>query len=268
MKTLSQSQLDHICWQHLSSLPYFRGMLRVVEHSIFAGLEMNEPILDIGAGDGHFAQVLFSTQQVIGIDPWWEPLPEASARNVYAMLLQAEGSSLPLESGVAACAISNSVLEHIPEVVPVLKDVARVLKPGGMFYFAVPNQQFRTELWGMKVFNSLGLKALAKRYEKFFNKIARHYNLDTPETWLARLHAAGFGDVQYRHYFPKWAMQMLEKGHLWGLPNLLWKKTLGKWVLIPSKRNPFLRWRKIRPLLNDPFCDDGTCTFYIARKAQ
>jgi hypothetical protein len=61
-------------------------------------------------------------------------------------------------------------------------------------------------------------------------------------------------------------MQMLERGHAAGLPNLLWKKTLGKWVLFPSRRNPFIPFRKIRALLDDPLTSEGTCTLYIARR--
>ena len=180
--------------------------------------------------------------------------------------MQADGSALPLPEASFAYAMSNSVLEHIPDVQQVLNEVGRVMAPGGMFYFAVPNQRFRTDLWGMQVLNAIGLHGLASRYERFFNRIARHVNLDPPEAWLARLKLAGFSRVEYWNYFPKWAMQMLERGHAAGLPNLLWKKTLGKWVLFPSRNNPFLHYQKIRELLNDPLCEDGTCTFYAARR--
>ncbi|MGV8050315.1 MAG: class I SAM-dependent methyltransferase [Anaerolineaceae bacterium] len=267
MKSLSSEQLDQICWQHLSSLPYFRGMLRAVEHSLYARLQLEQPILDIGAGDGHFASAMFTDELTLGIDPWWEPLQEAAGRQVYALLAQAEGNAIPAADASFPCAISNSVLEHIPEVQPVLNEVARVIKPGGVFVFAVPNQRFRTELWGMGVFNGLGLHKIAQKYSQFFNKVARHKNLDDPQIWMKRLRLAGFDEVEYWNYFPKWAMQMLERGHLWGLPNLLWKKTLGKWILFPSRKNPFLHYKKIRVLLDDPFCDDGTCTFYVARRS-
>jgi len=266
MRELSANELDEICWKHLSSLPYFRGMLRAVEHSLYARFDIPGPILDIGAGDGHFAQAYLTGQQILGIDPWWQPLHEAASREVYTLLVQADGSALPLPERSFAYAMSNSVLEHIPHVQQVLNEVGRAMAPGGMFYFAVPNQRFRTDLWGMQVLNALGLHGLATRYERFFNRIARHVNLDPPEVWLARLKLAGFSRVEYWNYFPKWAMQMLERGHAAGLPNLLWKKTLGKWVLFPSRNNPFLHYQKIRKLLDDPLCEDGTCTFYAARR--
>ena len=266
MRELSANELDEICWKHLSSLPYFRGMLRAVEHSLYARFDIPGPILDIGAGDGHFAETYLTGQQCLGIDPWWQPLQEAANRKVYSLLVQADGSALPLPEASFAYAMSNSVLEHIPDVQQVLDEVGRAMASGGMFYFAVPNQRFRTDLWGMQVLNAIGLHGLASRYERFFNRIARHVNLDPPEAWLARLKLAGFSRVEYWNYFPKWAMQMLERGHAAGLPNLLWKKTLGKWVLFPSRNNPFLHYQKIRKLLNNPLFEDGTCTFYAARR--
>ena len=266
MRELSTNELDEICWKHLSSLPYFRGMLRAVEHSLYARFDIRGPILDIGAGDGHFAVAYLTGQQCLGIDPWWQPLQEAASRKVYTLLVQADGSALPLPEASFAYAMSNSVLEHIPDVQLVLNEVGRVMALGGMFTFAVPNQRFRTDLWGMQVLNAIGLHGSASRYERFFNRIARHVNLDPPEVWLARLKLAGFSRVEYWNYFPKWAMQMLERGHAAGLPNLFWKKTLGKWVLFPSRNNPFLHYHKIRKLLDDPFCEEGTCTFYAARR--
>ncbi|MFZ3070460.1 MAG: class I SAM-dependent methyltransferase [Anaerolineaceae bacterium] len=266
MKTLTSAELDQICWQHLSGLPYFRGMLRAVEHSFYARLELAEPILDVGAGDGHFASVLFKGQTCVGIDPWWQPLQEASSRQTYSILVQADGDAIPYPDANFLCAISNSVLEHISEVQPVLNEVGRVVKPGGLFIFAVPNQRFKTDLWGIGVLKGLGLNILATKYSRFFNRIARHKNLDEPKIWLERLGQAGFGEVEYWNYFPKWALHMLERGHLWGLPNLLWKKTLGKWILFPSRTNPFLHYKKIRQLMDDSVCKDGTCTFFIARR--
>jgi len=193
MRELTADELDEICWKHVSSLPYFRGMLRAVEHSLYARFDIPGPILDVGAGDGHFAEAYLTGQQSLGVDPWWQPLREAAGRKVYALLVQANGSALPLPPASFAYAISNSVLEHIPNVQLVLNDIGRVMAPGGMFYFAVPNQHFRTDLWGMQVLNALGLHSLATRYERFFNRIARHVNLDPPEVDSPALRAWNTG---------------------------------------------------------------------------
>ena len=266
MNNLSKERIEKICEQQLFHLPYFRGMLRAVEQSLYEHVELAEPIYDLGAGDGHFAWALFDGQDVVGLDPWWQPLLEAKARQVYPLLVQAEGKSVPLPTGSFGSAISNSVLEHIPGIQPVLNEVGRILRPGGYFYFTVPNQRFRDQLWGMKVLKRLGLGALANNYSKLFNKISRHINLDPPEVWLNRLKTAGFDVVEYKHYFPEKALHILERGHAAGLPNLLWKKLFGKWVLFPNRNNPFIHFNKVCRLVEDPFDDEGTCTFYLARR--
>lgn len=267
MNDLTKEQIQRICEQQLFHLPYFRGMLRAVEQSFYERVDLAEPIYDLGAGDGHFAWALFNGQQVVGLDPWWGPLLESKSRQIYPLLVQAQGDEAPLASESFATAISNSVLEHIEDVQPVLNEVARVLKPGGVFYFTVPNQKFRTNLWGMRILEKLGLKKTAGKYSVFFNKIARHINLDPPEVWIGRLREAGFGEIKFQHYYPEKMMHSLERGHAAGLPNLLWKKLFGKWILFPNRRNPFLPLRKTAALLQNPFDDQGCCTFYIAKRS-
>ena len=266
MTELTKQEIERICEKQLFHLPYFRGMLRAVEQSFYETQVLEEPIYDLGAGDGHFAWALFESQAVIGVDPWWQPLLEAKTWNVYPLLVQAEGASVPVETGSCGSAISNSVLEHIKDVQPVLNEAARVLKPGGKFFFAVPNRRFVTDLWGVEVFARMGLKPLALLYSRFFNMISRHKNLDPPEVWLERLEEAGFDEVEYWHYFPVEALRRLERGHAAGLPNLLWKKLFGRWVLFKNRRNPFIHFDSIVNLVANSRDDEGTCTFYIARR--
>lgn len=266
MKSLTQVQTEKILADQMFQLPYFRAMLRAVEQSFYMRMELAEPILDIGAGDGQFAQVTFSNLTLIGIDPWWQPLTEAGARKVYRLLTQAAGDALPFTDASFPTAISNSVLEHIPEVQPVLDEVARKLEVGGKFIITVPNQRFITDLWGVEVFKRLGLRGMSKRYSQFFNRIARHHNLNTPEVWTERLKQAGFSQVEHFNYFPRWALHKLERGHLWGLPNLFWKKVFGKWILFPYHKNPFIPYEMVERLLADPISEDGTCTCLIATR--
>jgi ubiquinone/menaquinone biosynthesis C-methylase UbiE len=266
MVTLDSQELDRICELQLFSLPYFRGMLRACEQRFYEEQSLAAPVLDIGAGDGHFAQALLNQKIMFGIDPWWEPLQEAKERQVYGLLVQGAGDQIPAAENTFPAAMSNSVLEHIPNVQTVLNDVYRCLTPGGKFYFAVPNTRFKTDLWGMKVLKSIGLNALTSNYSKFFNNISRHVNLDSPEVWKARLQEAGFSQVESFNYFPLWAMHMLERGHLFCIMTLFHKKLFGKWILFPSTKNPFIPYRKIRALVENPICEDGTETFFIAIK--
>ncbi len=265
-RALTAVELDQIVENQCFHLPYFRAMLRSVEQSFYPVEGLAEPVLDIGSGDGHFAWAMLADQKYFGFDPWLEPSVEALKYDAYHLITLSDAHSLPVGDGGFAFALSNSVLEHIPDVQGVLNEAYRALQEGGVFYFAVPNHRWRKKLWGQAFFNRLGLKGLARRYEKFFNKISRHVNLDSPEVWTARLKEAGFESVESFNYFPVWALHVLERGHVGGLPNLLWKKLFGKWVLFPSRKNPFRRFKMIRRLVDEARCEDGVCSFFIARK--
>jgi len=128
------------------------------------------------------------------------------------------------------------VLEHIPGVQEVLNEVGRCLQPGGHFIFAVPNERFRTELWGMEVLRKVGLGFLTKPYSQFFNWVSRHVNLDAPEVWVERLRIAGFSEVKHWNYFPRKALHQLERGHAANLPNLLWKSCLANGSYLKAER--------------------------------
>ena len=263
---MDSQQLDEILWRHISSLPYFRGFLRAVEDRFYQEIPLPEPILDLGSGDGHFASAAFDKKLDVGLDPWIAPTLEARSRNVYRLLVLAEGSQTPFAEGRFASVISTSVLEHIPDVEPVLAEVARILKPDGKFVFCVPNHRFPETLWGRQLLTRLGLPKAGQRYSRFFNRMARHAHTDSPKVWEDRLARAGLELVETWDYFPPKALHILEWGHPLGLPALLSKKLFDRWVLVPTRWNLVIPWNLTRKYMDDPKSPDGVCSFFIARK--
>ena len=174
------TQKDYL-WLQISSMPYFRGLLRAVEGRFYEGMELPSPTLDLGCGDGHFASVTFPRKLEVGLDPWTGPLHEAEQRGCYEKTVQSEGAHIPFPDAHFGSALSNSVLEHIPDLDPVLSEVARVLRPGALFVFCVPNHQFDPQLSVAQTLERLGLKRMAAAYRRFFDRIARHQHLDSPE---------------------------------------------------------------------------------------
>ena len=262
---MDKMTVDQILWRHLSSLPYFRGFLRAFEDLFYQDISLPEPVLDLGSGDGHFASVAFDRKIDIGLDPWTPPMQEARKRQAYRLLVQGEGAHIPIADDSFASVISTSVLEHIPDIQPVLEEVARILRPGGIFVFCVPNHRFPEELWGRKFLTKLGFQRLAEAYSRFFNRIARHAHTDSPSTWQGRLEKAGFDLVETWDYFPPKALYILEWGHPLGLHSLVSKRLFGRWVLIPKRWNPAIPWRLTRKHLDEPKSDRGVCSFFIAR---
>ncbi len=257
---------DHL-WPQISSLPYFRGLLRAVEARFYENITLPSPTLDLGCGDGHFAGLAFDRPLEVGLDPWQGPLLEAEKRAAYLKTVHAPGDKIPFESGFFASAVSNSVLEHIPELDPVLSELARVMKPGAPFVFCVPNHNFLKSLSISNFFDRAGLHALAKGYRRFFDRIARHHHCDDPQVWKARLEKAGFELQDWWHYFSPRALRVLEWGHYFGLPSLVSRKLLGRWILVPARWNLLLTESITRPIYQEPSNQpEGTCTFYIARR--
>ena len=158
---------DDLLWRNLKELPAFRGLLRAVEARFYQQMSLPEPILDLGSGDAHFASVAFDQPLAVGVDPWTPPLREARRLrpNAYRLLVQAEGGALPFPNGYFASAVSNSVLEHIPVLEPVLADVARVLRPGAPFIFCVPSDNFLRFLSISGGLRRVGLHGPAAAYE-------------------------------------------------------------------------------------------------------
>ncbi|HSQ25505.1 MAG TPA: class I SAM-dependent methyltransferase [Anaerolineales bacterium] len=266
-KENKQAEKDFL-FLNLRELPYFRGLLRAVEARFYQEIDLPRPILDLGSGDGQFATVAFDYALDVGVDPWWEPMKEAARRGSYRALIQANGSQMPFPDGFFQSAISNSVLEHIPDLDAVLAEMARVLKPGAPFAFCVPNHNFLSSLSISNFLDRIQLKPLGDAYRSFFNRIARHYHCDPPEVWENRLNQAGFSVEKWWHYYPPESLHVTEWGHYLGLPSLVAHKLTGKWILVPTRWNLFLTEGLVRKhYLQNPICDQGVCTFYIARRS-
>jgi ubiquinone/menaquinone biosynthesis C-methylase UbiE len=78
------------------------------------------------------------------------------------VLAQADGARLPFSAAHFASAVSNSVLEHIPDLDPALADLNRVLKPGATFIFCSPSDYFLEFLSISRLLRRVGLRGLAE----------------------------------------------------------------------------------------------------------
>jgi 2-polyprenyl-6-hydroxyphenyl methylase/3-demethylubiquinone-9 3-methyltransferase len=113
--------------------------------------------LDVGCGGGllaeEFARLGF---QVTGIDPSAPSLTAARAHAAEAGLSidyrQATAESLPFEAGTFDVVYCCDVLEHVADVPLVIRESARVLKPGGVYLFDTINRTLRSKLIMIKLF--------------------------------------------------------------------------------------------------------------------
>ncbi len=99
--------------------------------------------LEIGCGTGFFLlnlmQAGIATRGVV--TDISAGMVEVATRNADGLGLSVEGrladaESIPLEDGSVDLVVGHAVLHHIPDVELCLREVLRVLKPGGRFVFA------------------------------------------------------------------------------------------------------------------------------------
>ncbi len=270
MTIMNHSSTDQdFLWLNVRELPFFRALLRAVEAREYQDIEMPGPIFDLGCGDGQFVTTAFTHPVDVGLDPWKGPVQEAAQRKSYRLTVWGDGHTIPFSNESFASAMSNSVLEHIPDLDPVLCEVFRILKPGAKFVFCVPNHRFLANLSISNFFDRIRLKPLANGYRNFFNRISRHHHCDDFATWKARLDQAGFVIEQHWDYFSPAATHVLEWGHYLGLPSLILHFFTHRWIAVPARWNLglLMRWLQ-RFYMEDRHQDDGSYSFYVVRKPQ
>jgi SAM-dependent methyltransferase len=257
---------DDYLAQQLSTMAPHRAILRAVECRLMAQVPLTPPVLDIGCGDGHFASIAYKTPIDVGIDVMARDLPEAASRaSVYKQVLFASAEALPFASGAFATVVSNCVIEHIPDDGAALREIARVLKPGGIFAATLPSEYFAEYLFGATLFRRVGLRSLSRAYGDWFNRISSHYHVRSPDEWREHLAAAGLSVEEQTYYFSPAAHKRFDLSHYLGVPNLLTKRLFGRWVFLDSQARLFDRW--LRPYYEEPLPATGAYQFVRCRKS-
>lgn len=165
--------------------------------------------LDLGCGDGILTDILFKrmnrTPRLIGVDP--DPLETEAARkyDFYERIHTTGGDEIPEPSATFDYAISNSVLEHIPDLEPVIQELGRVLKPGGQFFFTVPCPGFHGNLAG-----SMFPGVSREQYLTQLDKRIAHFNYLTSQEWEAITGRHGMRVTSVTGYLGKAATQRWE----------------------------------------------------------
>jgi SAM-dependent methyltransferase len=137
--------------------------------------------LDLGCGDGILTNILLSEvghRDLVGIDPDPQEIEAASQFSFYTKLHCAPAQAVPEPSGSFDFVLSNSVLEHISDVEPVIAEVSRLLRTGGEFVFTVPGPAFHRSLRGSVIPGVPRAKYLARLDRRLL-----HYHYLAPAQW-------------------------------------------------------------------------------------
>lgn len=90
-------------------------------------------LLDLGCGDGGWTMKVAASveaQRVLGVE-FIDELARAAGRAGVEVVAGDLGEPLPIEDGSVDVVHSNQVIEHLPKTDAFMREIARVLKPGG-----------------------------------------------------------------------------------------------------------------------------------------
>jgi len=123
---------------------------------------ITDKVLDFGCGTKPFEQ-LFAVSEYIGLEH------EKSKENTKADFFY-DGRHFPFDDNSFDNVLSTQVLEHVPNPMEILNEIARVLKPGGYVMISVPFTQeehevpydfYRFSSYAIAdMFNNAGLKII------------------------------------------------------------------------------------------------------------
>jgi ubiquinone/menaquinone biosynthesis C-methylase UbiE len=149
-------------------------------------------VVDIGCGPGNiFATLKGKPKVLIGIDVAPKSL-EIAADLGYTPLL-ADATNLPLISGFADIVTLNAALHHCEDMEAVLKEAARLVKPGGLL---VTDHDPQKSAWNYK-----GLAKLLWNGRLYYYKLIGHgfHKTDNQQYWALATeihHKPGHGVTQ------------------------------------------------------------------------
>ena len=113
----------------------------------------NDHVLEVGSG-GCGLIFNFGGDHAVGVDPLADHLRPLFPwqRSSDVPTIQAEGEDLPFDTGAFDIVLSDNVVDHARDPRRILEEIARLLKPGGLFYFTVhvhhPIYSVSSDLYG------------------------------------------------------------------------------------------------------------------------
>ena len=175
---------DHLAWQ--TAGPYF------AETEAALAAHVGERLLEIGCGEGANLHHLRRVDGArFGVDFSLEKAQ--AARTSGALVACADATRLPVGDAAFDVVLVRDLLHHVPARLEVLREAARVLRPGGRLHLIEPNARAPLVV----------LQALTVRAERGLLR-------STERRLREELAAAGFDDLRFAaaQPFPIWRLAL------------------------------------------------------------
>jgi len=199
-------------------------------------LPCQEPVLDVGCGDGLFARLAFKVADVWGVDIDANEGRFAQASKAYSQIIIGDVTQLKLPEGFFSTCVANCSLEHVPNLDIALGTMYRALKPGGVAYLFVPTREWASHLRSVIASEKIGLPWLANAISSGIDGVFRHYHLHDADAWRAFCERAGFEVLELSPIGSVACIQAFEAFLVPSLLGLVTKKITGRWTISPTLR--------------------------------
>ena len=120
-------------------------------------------VLEVGSAQGRALISLARLgHEASGVEPWPAAIEVAKelaqAEGVTIRIEEGRAEAIPFESDQFDLVLATSVMEHVPDLEQGLREVHRVLRPGGLFWFNVASKMcpFQDEITGFPLSSSIG----------------------------------------------------------------------------------------------------------------
>jgi ubiquinone/menaquinone biosynthesis C-methylase UbiE len=117
------------------------------------GVSGSDRVLDVGCGEGYVLARIRS-KEIVGLDISETALERISGSR--ARLVRADAARMPFTDSYFDGAICSETLEHVPEPGKIVKEISRVVRPGGIVLLSVPNEPLinlvKDIIWNLGLF--------------------------------------------------------------------------------------------------------------------
>lgn len=254
---------------YLKEAPTALAIERTFECEILSQQVFTRPILDLGCGEGLFAYILFDEKIDVGIDPNMKELQRTEKYKMYTELINCFGNEIPKPNNSFNTIFSNSVIEHIIDIEPVLQEIYRLLIDGGQLYLTVPTNYFDKYSVLYQLLIKLGLFKGAEKYRIFFNNFWQHYHYYDVDAWEKLFRKHRFKIVKVQQYCSKKVCLINDFLAPFSILRLIAKKTLNRWYIF----KPFILFESVikntvfrDTILNDKDLQKGGIVFFHLKK--
>lgn len=204
--------------------PPDHALWKSIEWRLFREYHYAAPVLDLGCGDGLFADLLFDRPLASGIDIRHSRVRRAARSNVYGVAVTGDATAMPYANASFATVFSGCAMEHIPPLPRMLAEIQRILQPGGRLITTAPSGYFGEYLFVPTMLRRAGLGVLAAPYAALIKRLLTVAHMYHPATWERLLDAAGLELVEARHFLPREATALFDRLLIVGnlLQPLMW----------------------------------------------